>query len=98
MAHYRGCSRHEDRPQPCGGSLDDGVQLVAPPLLQLIREFNDQNAILRYESDQSDQSDLAVDVEGYQPQEGKRQRPGNGKRHGARQNDKWVAETLKLRR
>src|SRR6266446_6664239 len=64
----------------------------------MVRELNDQNAILRYQPNQRDQSHLAVDVERRQPEERKHQRPGKSQRYRTHENNERIAEALELRR
>jgi len=51
--------RHQDRPEPRLGGLDDRLDLVASLLLQLVGELDDQDSVLRDQSDERDESDLA---------------------------------------
>src|SRR6266542_387833 len=68
------------------------------PLLQRIGELHDQDSVLRYQSDERDQPDLRVDVEGRQIEEAEDQRARNRERHRAEQHDQRIAETPELRR
>ena len=90
--------RHQNGAQSRDSRLDDRAELVQPCLLQVVRELHDEDAVLRYQSDQRDQSDLAVDVERRQSKEREEQRPGNCQRHRARQDDEGIAEALELGR
>ena len=90
--------RHQNGAQSRDGRLDDRAELVQPCLLQVVGELHDEDAVLRYQSDQRDQSDLAVDVERRQSKEREEQRPGNCQRHRARQDDEGIAEALELGR
>ena len=98
VAEYGSCGRHQDWAQSRTGRLRDGVELVYSFLLQVVCELNDQDAILRYQTDQRDQSYLAVDVVSGQSEEREGQRAGNGQRHRARKNNERIAEAFKLRR
>src|SRR5207249_3103151 len=98
MAHHGGRRGHQDRTQPRRRGLDHRADLVAALLLELVRELTNQEAVLGDEPDERDQPDLAVDIERRQSQERKEQRPGEGQRHGADENDEGVAEALELGR
>src|SRR5207244_11587305 len=78
------------------GRLVDRVELVSSCLLQVVSELNNEDAILGYQTDQGDQSHLAVDVKRRKSQKRERQRPGNGQRHRAGKDDEPIAEALKL--
>src|SRR5215469_8836704 len=97
MPEYGSRSRHENRTQAGAGCLDDGMQLVPALLLQVIGKLDNQDSILRDQTDERNQSHLAVDVKRRQAEERKRERPGDGQRHRTGENDKRIAETLKLR-
>ena len=98
MAEHRRRGRHEDRTQPGSGSLDHGAQLLRAGLLQMIRELDDQDAVLGHESDQRDEPDLTVDVERGDSHEGEEQRPAQRQRRRAGQDHERIAEALELRR
>src|SRR5438445_2720752 len=87
---------HQDRTQARAGRLGDRVELLPSCLLQVVGELNNEDAILGYQTDEGDQSYLAVDVKGRKSQKRERQRPGNGQRHGAGKDDERIAEALKL--
>src|SRR5207247_21739 len=69
-----------------------------PLLLQLVGELDNQDAVLRDESDQGDEADLAVDVQRRQAEEREEQGPGQGERHRAGQDDERIPEALELGR
>jgi hypothetical protein len=50
------------------------MKLVGPGLLEMVRELDDQDAVLRHQADQSDETDLAVDVQRRQAEEREQQR------------------------
>ena len=79
------------------GGLDDGLRLVAPCLLQVVGELDDQDAVLRDQADQRDQADLAVDVERREAEEREQQRAGRARAAPSRQDDERIAEALELR-
>jgi len=54
--------------------------------------------VFRYQSDQRDQPDLGVDVDGRQVEEAEHQRAGDRERHRPQQHDQRIAETAELRR
>ena len=89
---------HQDRAQPRARRLDDRVELVLSRFLEMVGELHDQDAVLRHQTDQRDQPDLAVDIERRQPEEREHQGAGHGQRHRARQDDERIAEALELRR
>ena len=80
------------------GRLDDRGQLVLPGFLKVVGELHDQDAVLRHQAHQRDQSHLTVDVERRQAQEREQQRARDGQRHRSRENDERIAEALELRR
>jgi len=58
-----GEGRHHDRPEPQLGPLRcRGRQSHAPLLVKLFRKFDDQDGVLRRQSDKSHDSDLHVNV------------------------------------
>src|SRR5207247_5107075 len=65
-------------------------------LAQLVGELNDQDAVLRHQPDEGDESDLAVDVERREPEEGEEQSARNGERRRSSEDDEGIAETLEL--
>src|SRR5215469_7838374 len=87
---------HQDGSQSRGGSFYDGGQLLLTHFLELIRKLDNQNAVLRHQSDEGDQSDLTVDVQRCEPYEREQQRSGNRQRDRSRQNDERIAEALEL--
>ena len=89
--------RHQHRPQPRQRRLADRVELREPARLQRVRELHDQDAVLRDQADQRDQTDLRVDVDRGQVQEREHQRAGDRQRHRAEQHDQRIAEALELR-
>src|SRR3989454_3573676 len=98
VADDGGRGRHQDGAQARAGRLDDGVQRELPLLLQLVGELDNQDAVLRDEPDQGDETDLAVDVQRRQAEEREEQGPGQGERHGAGQDDERIPEALELGR
>src|SRR6266550_4513281 len=97
VTHDRGRSRHQDRSQPRFSRSDNRCQLVLSCLLKMVGKLHDQDAVLRNQADESDQTYLAVYVERRQPQERKHQCTRDGQRHRAHQNDEWIAEAFELR-
>ena len=97
MAHHGRRGRHQDRAQPRRGRLDHGVEFLASLLLQVVRELDDQDAVLRHEADEGDQPDLAVDVQRGRAEEREEQRAGERERHRPREDNEWIAEALELR-
>src|SRR5262245_3868915 len=63
----------------------------------MVRELHNENAVFGYQSDERDQSDLAVDVQRGESQERKHQRAGNRQWNRTRENDERIAETFELR-
>src|SRR5262249_39263983 len=78
--------------------LGHRVELGRARLLAMVRELDDQNAVLRHQAHQRDETDLAVDVERSQAEEREEQRSRQSERHGAREDDEGIAEALELRR
>ena len=76
----------------------DCLEFAQAGFLQMIREFHDQNSVLRDQADESDQSHLAVDIQRRETQERKHQRARDGQRNRAGENDEGIAEALELRR
>src|SRR5262249_42754284 len=68
-----------------------------PGLLQVVGELHDQDAVLRHQADQRDQSNLAVDVQRREAEEREQQRAGHRQRHRAGEDDERIAEALELR-
>src|SRR5713226_2380552 len=56
MAYHGGCGRHEYRPKPRAGRVDDGPKFFHPRLLELVRKLHDEYPVFRYESDQRNES------------------------------------------
>ena len=75
--HRRRCS-HQNRTKTGARSFDDCVQLASAFLLKVVGKLNDQNSILRNQTDQRDQSHLAVDVQTGKSQERERERSSYG--------------------
>ena len=50
--------RHQNRPQPHPRCFRDGGDFGEPGLLQFIREFDNEDAVLGNQADQRDQADL----------------------------------------
>ena len=63
---------------------------------QLIREFDDQDAVLRNQADQRHQPDLAVDVERSAEEPQRQERAGHRQRH-RQHDDEGIHEALELR-
>jgi hypothetical protein len=89
---------HEDRAQPRAGGFGDRGESFLSGLLKVIGELHDEDAVLRDETHQRNQSDLAVDVEGRQAEKRKHERPRQRQRHGAREDHERVAEAFELGR
>src|SRR5437660_2244700 len=56
-------ARHHDRTQTNARSLRDRRQFCQTLPLQFVRELDNQDSVLRNETDQCDETDLRVDVE-----------------------------------
>src|SRR5438045_8475181 len=63
----------------------------------MIRELHDQDAVSRHQSDQSDQPDLTIDIDGRESEEGEEEGPGESEGNRPRQNDERITEALELR-
>src|SRR5882672_4357953 len=98
VAEDCGRGRHENWTEPRPRGLDDRLELCHPRLAQMIRELDDEDAVLRHEPDKRDETHLAVDVQGREAQE--REEEGATNREGcrARQDDERIAEALELSR
>src|SRR5262249_51378643 len=61
-AHDEREGRHQDGTEPQAAGLQRGLYRVVALLLELAREFHDQNRVLAREPDQDEQTDLGEDV------------------------------------
>src|SRR5882762_1374499 len=77
--------RHQNRAQAEFGGLNGGVDQAATLFEQLLGKFDDQNGVLRRESDQHDQTYLHVNVIHQSASVDEQQRSQNC--HGHRQQD-----------
>src|ERR1039458_4811988 len=94
-----GCSRgHQDWTQSRARRAGNRLQLTQAGFLQVVREFYDQNSVLRDQTDECNQSYLTVDVQGRETEERERKRARDGQRDRTGQNNEGIAETFKLRR
>src|SRR5882757_1106651 len=102
-------ARHHDRTQTNARSLRDGSQFCQTLPLQFVRELDNQDSVLRNETDQRYQTDLRVDVEGRSPtigeelpewhfQEHEEASAEHGERNRSQENNERVAEAVELRR
>jgi hypothetical protein len=98
VAEHGGGRRHQDRPQARHRRLFDRNRFEMPGKLELIGESNDQDTVLGDETDQGDEPDLTVDVDGCEPEEREDECRGKGERHGPGKHDQGVAEAAELRR
>src|SRR5437899_1635678 len=89
---------HKDRTQAGARGSGDRFELTEAGFLQVIRKFYDKNSILRDQADESNQSDLAVDVQSRETQKREHQGARDSQRNGTGQNDKRIAEAFELRR
>ena len=89
----------------------DGGDFVETPLLQFVREFDDEDGVFRNQADERDEPDLRVNVHRRRPavgeeghvrarhfQEGENERAEHGQRDGAEEDDERIAEAVELRR
>ena len=97
VPEHRGRRGHQNRPQSCGRGLGDRARLVEPGALQLVRELDDQDAVLGHQPDECDQTHLAVDVDRGEAQEREHQSAGERERRRARHDHDRIAEALELR-
>ena len=72
------------------------MPLVQATLLQVIGKLHDEDAILGHESDERDESNLAVDIDAGGSEEGEEEGSRKGQRDGSEEDDEGVSETLKL--
>ena len=102
-------ARHHDRTQTNARCLRDRSQFCQTLPLQFVRELDDQDSVLRNQTDQRHQTDLRVDVERRRPAIGEElperhfqkhedTRAEHRERHRAEQNDERIAEAVELRR
>src|SRR4051812_4513333 len=89
---------HHDGPQSRARSFDHSGELVLARLLEVVSELHDQDAVLRYQSHQRDQTNLAVNVQRGESQERKHQRARKCEWHRSNKDDERIAEALELRR
>ena len=73
-------------------------QFLLSRFLEMIGELDNQDAVLRDQTHQRNQSDLAVDVQRRETQEREQQRAGNRQRNGTCQDNERIAEAFELRR
>ena len=93
--------------------LADRLELRQPGCLLRVGELDDEDAVLRDEADERDETDLGVDVERRRPavgqpnvharrarelQEREDERAEHRERHRAREDDERIAERVELRR
>src|SRR5882724_8762879 len=60
-------ARHHDRSQTNARSLCDRSQFCQTLPLQFVRELDNQDSVFRNETDQRDETDLRINVEGRSP-------------------------------
>ena len=79
---------HQDRPQAKPRRLhrrfDDLEPFLAPPL----GEFDDQNRVLRGQTDQHDEADLGIDVDLHLPHPQRKKRAEQRERHGEQHHER----------
>ena len=73
------------------------MPLIHASLLKVIGELDNQDAILGDQSDQCDQSDLAVDVDAGRAQKGEEKGSRQRQWHRSKEDDEGVTEAFKLR-
>ena len=96
-AHHEGQRGHQDRTQPQPARLDGRLHRRAARELELARELDDQDGVLRRQADQHDETHLAVDVIGEPARPLGGQRAEDGERH-PEQDDERQDEALVLGR
>src|SRR5262245_17149611 len=96
MSDHGRSRRHKNGAKPCACCVDNGVELRFACFLEVVREVHDQDPILGHQTDECDQSHLAVDVECRESKKREQKRSGNRQRYRTEKNDEWIAETLKL--
>ena len=64
-------------------------------MTELVCEFDDQNAVLRHQPDQHDETDLRIDVERNAGEKQRQHRRRQGERHGE-QDDQGAADAFEL--
>ena len=89
--------RHEDRPQSFARRLDRRLANPHAVRAQLVGEFDDQDRVLRRQTDDGDQPDLEVDVVRLMPNPDAEQRAEHAERH-AEQHGERHRPALVLRR
>ena len=77
------CGGHQDRTESGLGGIDNRSHFRNPAFLQMICELDDQDPVFRHQSNQGNQSDLGIDVDGGQTEVGPNERPGDCERDGA---------------
>src|SRR5580693_5787260 len=93
------CSRrcHENGAQSRACGADNRLQFTQTGFLQMIPELDNQNSVLRNEANQSNQTDLAVDIQSCEVEERKHQCTRDRQRHRTRENNEGISEALELR-
>ena len=103
---YHRTRRHQDWPQSQGSRLQHRISFGHALFAQLVCELNDQDAVLRYQADQSDRADLRVDIPrpGHCPPAKKiplvqhhqaQERTEHGEWH-SHQYDQWIYKAFEL--
>ncbi|CAJ9237312.1 Uncharacterised protein [Burkholderia pseudomallei] len=93
--HRRG--RHQDRTQPHGRRALDRRAPVEPFVaLQIVREADHQDPVLRDQPDQRDEPDLRIDVERRETEVERGERAADRQRH-RHQDHERIAQALELR-
>src|SRR5262249_38509096 len=88
--------RHQNRTQPRARRLDNRIELAPSAFLKVVGELYNQDSVFGDETDQRNQSDLAINVERGKSEKGKHERTGYRQRYRTHQNDEWIAEALEL--
>ena len=93
------CSRrcHENRAQSGARGTNDCLQFAQTGFLQMVRELDDQNSVLRNEADESNQADLALNIQSREVQKREHQGARDRQRHGTGENNKRISKALELR-
>ena len=97
-AEHHGRRCHQDRTQPDRRRLDHCVALRAAGMLQLVGEFDDQDAVLADQSHQRHEADLRVNVEtGALDAEHDEDQRARHRHRNRDQDDQRISEALELR-
>src|SRR5438128_8956822 len=109
MTGDRGDAGHEDWTESRARRLGNSSEFGAALPLQFVGKLHDQNSISRNKPDQSDQTNLGIDIQRRGPfvcekryvrvrhfQEGEEQRSKQRKRDRTKQDDERIAEAVEL--